>query len=448
MADYLKENFENEIFTSEQLKEHFNNTMFHGNEIDTTMLRIGTMNMLLHDVENPQIHYVDSLSKSNKEREKYTLVLANPPFKGSLDKEAVADDLTRITNTGKTELLFIGLILELLKSGGRAGVIVPDGVLFGASNAHKSLRKEIIDKHKLEGVISMPSGVFKPYTGVSTAILLFTKTGIGGTDKVWFYDMQADGLSLDDKREKIEDNDIEDIIARFHKLEDDILISLTGNVGRVAKLEKKFLPAALNQRVACVRANKRISDEYLYYMLNSNYFENKCASQSKGVAQKNLGITNLKKIKIPVPPMEIQEKIVKVLDQAQALIDKRKEQKEALDQLIESIFYTMFGDPVRNEKGWEVKELEEVLLNNVGNIKKDFKDDISYIDIGSINNNNNSIETYNNFKIKDSPSRAKRILNHGDILFSTVRPNLKNIAIFDMYTENTAIALRDFVLFA
>lgn len=218
VADYLKKNYENEIFTSEQLKEHFNNEMFNGNEIDTTMLRIGTMNMLLHDVENPQIHYVDSLSKSNKEREKYTLVLANPPFKGSLDKEAVADDLTRITNTGKTELLFIGLILELLKSGGRAGVIVPDGVLFGASNAHKSLRKEIIDKHKLEGVISMPSGVFKPYTGVSTAILFFTKTGIGGTDKVWFYDMEADGLSLDDKREKVKDNDIEDIIARFHKL--------------------------------------------------------------------------------------------------------------------------------------------------------------------------------------------------------------------------------------
>ena len=221
VADYLKKNYENEIFTSEQLKEHFNNEMFNGNEIDTTMLRIGTMNMLLHDVENPQIQYMDSLSKSNKEREKYTLVLANPPFKGSLDKEAVADDLTRISDTGKTELLFIGLILELLKSGGRAGVIVPDGVLFGASNAHESLRKEIIDKHKLDGIISMPSGVFKPYTGVSTAILFFTKTGIGGTDKVWFYDMEADGLSLDDKREKIKDNDTEDIIARFHKLEDE-----------------------------------------------------------------------------------------------------------------------------------------------------------------------------------------------------------------------------------
>lgn len=195
--------------------------MFNGNEIDSTMLRIGTMNMLLHDVENPQIQYMDSLSKTNTEREKYTLVLANPPFKGSLDKEVVADDLTRISNTGKTELLFIGLILELLKSGGRAAVIVPDGVLFGASNAHKSLRKELIEKHKLDGVISMPSGVFKPYTGVSTAVLLFTKTGIGGTDKVWFYDMEADGFSLDDKREKIEDNDIGDIIKRFHEIENE-----------------------------------------------------------------------------------------------------------------------------------------------------------------------------------------------------------------------------------
>lgn len=221
VADYLKKNYESEIFTSEQLKDHFNNTMFNGNEIDSTMLRIGTMNMLLHDVDNPQIDYRDSLSKTNKEREKYTLVLANPPFKGSLDKEAVADDLTRITDTGKTELLFLALILELLKSGGRSAVIVPDGVLFGANSAHKSIKKEIIDRNKLDGVISMPSGVFKPYTGVSTAILIFTKTGIGGTDKVWFYDMEADGLSLDDKREEVEENDIEDIIDRFHKLKDE-----------------------------------------------------------------------------------------------------------------------------------------------------------------------------------------------------------------------------------
>lgn len=171
------------------------------------------------------------------------------------------------------------------------------------------------------------------------------------------------GYLEDDDPKYYSEEDIEGL-ERYLLLEDDILISLTGNVGRVAKLEKKFLPAALNQRVACVRANKSISDEYLYYMLNSNYFENRCISQSKGVAQKNLGITNLKKIKIPVPSMEIQEKIVKVLDQAQALIDKRKEQIEALDQLIESIFYTMFGDPVRNDR-----KIPETLLEEICNLK-------------------------------------------------------------------------------
>ena len=183
-TEYLKKNYEKEIFNSEENKEHFHNTMFNGNEIDSTMLRIGTMNMVLHDVQNPQIKYKDSLSKSNTERDKYSLVLANPPFTGSLDKEVVAEDLTRITNTGKTELLFVSLILQILKTGGRAGVIVPDGVLFGANNAAKSLRKELIENHKLQAVISMPSGVFKPYAGVSTGILLFTKTTMGETHKV------------------------------------------------------------------------------------------------------------------------------------------------------------------------------------------------------------------------------------------------------------------------
>ena len=184
--------------------------------------------------------------------------------------------------------------------------------------------------------------------------------------------------------------------------------------------------------------------KYIYYYLLGNIYI--LEEGFRGAGLKHTNQKYIKNIKIPILSVEIQEKIVRVLDQAQALIDKRKEQIKALDQLIESIFYTMFGDPVRNEKGWEVKELEEVLLNNVSNIKKDFKDDISYIDIGSINNNNNSIETYNNFKIKNAPSRAKRILNHGDILFSTVRPNLKNIAIFDMYTENTAIGSTGFCI--
>lgn len=167
---------------------------------------------------NPQIEYRDSLSKLNVDREKYTLVLANPPFKGFLDEESVAEDLLTISNTKRTEILFLSLMLRILKTGGRCAVIVPDGVLFGSTKAHRSIREEIVEKNKLEAVISMPSGVFKPYAGVSTAILIFTKTGIGGTDNVWFYDMEADGYSLDDKREKIEHSDIEDIIERYHNI--------------------------------------------------------------------------------------------------------------------------------------------------------------------------------------------------------------------------------------
>lgn len=207
------------MFLVQGLKEHYHNTMFYGNDMDRTMLRIGAMNMMLHGVDNPNIDYRDSLSEINKDKEKYTLVLANPPFKGSLDYEAVSNDLLKIAKTKKTELLFLSLFIRILKPGGRAAVIVPDGVLFGSSKAHKTIRKEIIDNHKLEAIISMPSGVFKPYAGVSTAIMIFTKTGAGGTDNVWFYDMKADGFSLDDKRSPIEENDIPDIIARYNNLE-------------------------------------------------------------------------------------------------------------------------------------------------------------------------------------------------------------------------------------
>ena len=208
-----------DMFLNAELKEHFNNDMFFGNDMDRTMLRIGAMNMLLHGVDNPNISYRDSLSDQNTDEEKYTLVLANPPFKGSLDYEGVSADLLKITKTKKTELLFLALFLRILKKGGRAAVIVPDGVLFGSSNAHKQIRKEILDNNKLDAVISMPGGVFKPYAGVSTAILIFTKTGSGGTDKVWFYDMKADGYSLDDKRNEVKENDIPDIIERFNNLD-------------------------------------------------------------------------------------------------------------------------------------------------------------------------------------------------------------------------------------
>ena len=216
--NYLRKNHA-DMFLDEKKRNHFNNNMFYGNDMDRTMLRIGAMNMLLHGVDNPNISYRDSLSEQNTDEEQYSLVLANPPFKGSLDYEAVSADLLRVTKTKKTELLFLALFLRILKKGGRAAVIVPDGVLFGSSNAHKQIRKEIIQNNKLDAVISMPSGVFKPYAGVSTAILVFTKTGNGGTDNVWFYDMKADGYSLDDKRQEISDNDIPDIVSRFNNLE-------------------------------------------------------------------------------------------------------------------------------------------------------------------------------------------------------------------------------------
>jgi type I restriction enzyme M protein len=190
-----------ELFVNDKKRQHFHHGLFHGYDFDNTMLRIGSMNMLLHGVENPEITYRDSLAQDHAgEEEKYTLVLANPPFAGSLDYENTAKDLQAIVKTKKTELLFLALFLRLLKPGGRAAVIVPEGVLFGSSNAHKTLRKLLVEEQKLDAVISMPSGVFKPYAGVSTAILLFTKTNSGGTDSVWFYKMEADGLSLDDKR--------------------------------------------------------------------------------------------------------------------------------------------------------------------------------------------------------------------------------------------------------
>ena len=192
------------------------NSQFHGFDFDSTMLRICSMNLILHGIENPQIEARNSLSEKYEEiSQAFTLILANPPFKGSVEKSTIAKDLIKVIDTGKTELLFIALFLRLLKIGGRAATIVPNGVLFGVSKAHQKIRKILVDEHKLEAVISMPSGVFKPYAGVSTAVVIFTKTGIGETDWVWFYDMQADGFSLDDKRQPVEDNDIPDLLGQW-----------------------------------------------------------------------------------------------------------------------------------------------------------------------------------------------------------------------------------------
>lgn len=218
-GEYLKEKYHDEIFYNREKKDHYNNHMFYGYDMDRTMLRVGAMNMMTHGVDNPNIDYRDSLSDQNTDTGKYSIILANPPFKGSLDADTVSADILKVCKTKKTELLFLALFLRMLKVGGRCACIVPDGVLFGSSTAHKAIRKEIIKNNRLEAVISMPSGVFKPYAGVSTGILIFTKTGHGGTDNVWFYDMQADGYSLDDKRTAVSENDIPDIIARFGNLE-------------------------------------------------------------------------------------------------------------------------------------------------------------------------------------------------------------------------------------
>lgn len=215
-AEYLQNNYKEELLKPVNQK-HFQNDMFLGMEFDPTMIRIGAMNLILHGIENPQLKDVDSLSQSNSEfEEKASLILANPPFKGSLDKDAVDEKVIAMVDSKKTELLFLGLMLKGLKIGGRCAVIIPDGVLFGSTGAHKKIRKELVENQTLEAVISMPSGVFKPYAGVSTAILVFTKTNAGGTEKVWFYDMKSDGFSLDDKRTAVKENDIPDLIERFH----------------------------------------------------------------------------------------------------------------------------------------------------------------------------------------------------------------------------------------
>lgn len=236
VGEYLRKNHP-EIFRDTKLKKHFHKEMFHAYDFDNTMLRIGSMNMLLHGVENPDVAYRDSLSQDNTvEEDQYTLILANPPFAGSLDYESCGKELQQMVKTKKTELLFLALIIRLLKPGGRAAVIVPDGVLFGSSKAHQKLRKLLVEEQKLDAVISLPGGVFKPYAGVSTAILIFTKTNSGGTDHVWFYDVEAEGWSLDDKRnpllpeEKLgvypsvalsddehSKNNLPDIVARWQK---------------------------------------------------------------------------------------------------------------------------------------------------------------------------------------------------------------------------------------
>ena len=241
-SEYLTAHHSDAIYKDAASRRRFNEGTFHGYDFDSTMLRIGSMNMLLHGVENPDIRYKDSLAESEEDdSEKYSLILANPPFAGSLDYESTAKDLQRIVKTKKTELLFMALFQRLLQTGGRAAIIVPDGVLFGSSKAHQEIRRNLVEDQKLNAVISMPSGVFKPYAGVSTAFLIFTKTNSGGTDHVWFYDMQADGFSLDDKRSpQPEKTDLPDILARWKTLKTETLKSESPEKSR-ARTDQSFL---------------------------------------------------------------------------------------------------------------------------------------------------------------------------------------------------------------
>ena len=214
---YIKEHYGTALYAAEEV-HHMKTSMINGYDTDQTMLRIGAMNLLLHDITAPELAWRDSLSEQNDDQSCYTLIMANPPFAGSLDKGNVNKKILAYANTSKTELLFLAQFVRSLEVGGRCASIVPDGVLFGTSKAHIAIRKEIVDNQQLKAVISMPSGVFKPYAGVSTAVLVFSKTNSGGTDKVWFYDMKADGFSLDDKRSPISENDIPDVVARYHNL--------------------------------------------------------------------------------------------------------------------------------------------------------------------------------------------------------------------------------------
>lgn len=237
---YIKEHYETAFYVAEEA-HHIKTSMVNGYDTDQTMLRIGTMNLMLHDVTAPELAWKDSLSEQNEDQNCYSLIMANPPFAGSLDKGNVNKRILAYANTTKTELLFLAQFVRSLESGGRCASIVPDGVLFGTSKAHVAIRKEIVDHQQLRAVISMPSGVFKPYAGVSTAVLIFTKTNSGGTDRVWFYDMKADGFSLDDKRTPVADNDIPDAIARFHNPK--------GEESRTRKEQSFFVP------VEDIRAN-------------------------------------------------------------------------------------------------------------------------------------------------------------------------------------------------
>ena len=299
-GEYLKEHRKEDIFFNRQKKDHYMNHMFFGYDMDRTMLRIGAMNMMTHGIDNPFIEYRDSLSDQNPDKEKYSLILANPPFKGSLDADTVSADLLKVCKTKKTELLFLALFLRMLRIGGRCACIVPDGVLFGSSTAHKAIRKELVDSNRMEAVISMPSGVFKPYAGVSTAVLIFTKTSHGGTDNVWFY-------------------------------------------GNVCILGNDYDVYYLNQRNAKLELQDTINKYYLSMLLKFEPVKKKLTGISRGVRQANISNKDILNLMVPIPPIELQNQFAAFVEQ----IDKSKVAvQKALDEaqlLFDSLMQKYFG---------------------------------------------------------------------------------------------------------
>ena len=270
-AQYMAAKHSTTVFKDTAARQRFSESTFFGYDFDSTMLRIGSMNMLLHGIENPDIRWKDSLEETHStDTAQYSLILANPPFAGSLDYESTAKDLLSIVKTKKTELLFLALFLRLLKTGGRAAIIVPDGVLFGSSKAHKELRRMLVEDQKLDAIVSMPSGVFKPYAGVSTAILFFTKTDSGGTDHVWFYDMKQDGFSLDDKRTpQPEKSDLPDILNRWSSLKTEHLkLANSGEAGRPRTAQSFFVPKneiSLNDYDLSLNRYKEVEYEAIHH---------------------------------------------------------------------------------------------------------------------------------------------------------------------------------------
>ena len=261
-AKYIQEHYRKELLKKEN-SDWYRTGMFHGFDTDTTMLRIGAMNLMLHGVDTPDVKWQDSVSDQNTDANKYTLCLANPPFAGSVDGQNIAKTLSAIASTKKTELLFLALFVRMLRTGGRCASIVPDGVLFGNSSAHQAIRKELVDRQRLRAIISMPAGVFQPYSSVSTAILIFTKTNAGGTDKVWFYDMKADGYSLDQRRAAVDDNDIPDVEKRF--------ANISGEDSRTRKDQSFLVP------VEEIRANDYILSVSKYRIIEREKVEYEAA---------------------------------------------------------------------------------------------------------------------------------------------------------------------------